>query len=513
MKRFVTSILIILLLFLIPTTTLEASFRLTYDTRTTTYYDGVRQTKYVGTINYNDTESIQIINYMGANPTTASDLNIVTGDNYLDYEWGKGTLNQIITNVNNRYDNYHVIGGVNGDFYGANGIPIEAYIRNFEVLSAGLGNQRTVIGFKDDGSVIFGRPCFDGYEAIVSNKEGQIKHRFPIERINQYPLVPGGVSAFFDTYTSSITGDYNKIIFDSINTKHDDYGHTFFGKGLFQEETMSDTEVNGYHFVLVGDTLNSDGLFGEDDQVVVQQKLSCGWEDVRFALGGWERLVHNGVATEVYTEGAGPTYRHPRTAIGVKADGTVFFVTVDGRDYENGYLGVTAYELAEIMLYFDAVHAYNLDGGGSTTMVVENEDAEYIYLNNPSDGQPRSVSNGVFFVRGEHQELPPTLPYPDNRVMLDSPVMAQFDPNQLLTFGAVEHASSYDILIDQETVYTTIDPLLQLDLAPGLHFIQIKANGDYTDFKDSEYSPVIVYFIYDDETNKIIQLLKQLAQR
>lgn len=78
------------------------------------------------------------------------------------------------------------------------------------------------------------------------------------------------------------------------------------------------------------------------------------------AAGPW--LVRDGL---VVTQAGGP--RHPRTAIGTDA-GTTFLVTVDGRAEQAR--GVTMHELAQLMLALGSRDAFNLDGGGSTTMWV-----------------------------------------------------------------------------------------------------------------------------------------------
>ncbi|MER5360717.1 phosphodiester glycosidase family protein [Streptomyces sp. NPDC002785] len=63
------------------------------------------------------------------------------------------------------------------------------------------------------------------------------------------------------------------------------------------------------------------------------------------------------------------TQRHPRTLAGVTGDGALLLVTVDGRD-PGGSIGATLEEAAQLMRSLGARDAMNLDGGGSTTMVV-----------------------------------------------------------------------------------------------------------------------------------------------
>jgi len=91
----------------------------------------------------------------------------------------------------------------------------------------------------------------------------------------------------------------------------------------------------------------------------------------------------------------------PRTAIGVNQNGRyVYLVVVDGRQpfYSNG---ATFQELAELLLEYGAYFAMSLDGGGSSTMVVE-KNGKPVVMNSPIDnyipGRERPVANhfGVY---------------------------------------------------------------------------------------------------------------------
>src|SRR5690606_12609882 len=58
----------------------------------------------------------------------------------------------------------------------------------------------------------------------------------------------------------------------------------------------------------------------------------------------------------------------PRTAVGITADGKVLLVTADAANGKN--TGPSLKEMAYVMRHYGAVSAMNLDGGGSTQMVV-----------------------------------------------------------------------------------------------------------------------------------------------
>ncbi len=80
--------------------------------------------------------------------------------------------------------------------------------------------------------------------------------------------------------------------------------------------------------------------------------------------------------------------RAPRTAIGLKRDGTVVVLVVDGRSRTSN--GLTLNELATYFLRLGARDAINLDGGGSSVMVINGK-----IVNKPSDGKERAVSMGL----------------------------------------------------------------------------------------------------------------------
>lgn len=113
------------------------------------------------------------------------------------------------------------------------------------------------------------------------------------------------------------------------------------------------------------------------------------------AIGGNQRILTNGVVTapnDSYTNTL-----NPHTAIATNADRTrVYLMTVDGR--QNGYSeGMRTTEMATLFLQFGATDAVNLDGGGSTTMVMDdsNDNLQNARLiNSPSDGAtPQQAGN------------------------------------------------------------------------------------------------------------------------
>lgn len=117
------------------------------------------------------------------------------------------------------------------------------------------------------------------------------------------------------------------------------------------------------------------------------------WARASGAVSGAGLLLRNGREFTDWTEEritAGfDTTRHPRTMIG-EGGGAIWLVTIDGRQPTLS-LGMTFTEMKRLARRLGLRSALNLDGGGSTTMVVKGN-----VVNHPSDAAgPRPVSDAV----------------------------------------------------------------------------------------------------------------------
>jgi hypothetical protein len=125
----------------------------------------------------------------------------------------------------------------------------------------------------------------------------------------------------------------------------------------------------------------------------------------REAVGGFPVLVRDSVEAAGLDSAGAATFgpvRHPRTIVAFASRGRrLMLVTVDGR--QPGYsVGMTLREAAGLALDLGATDAINLDGGGSTAMVVRRGSsgtARYEVVNRPSDPQgERPVGNALAVV-------------------------------------------------------------------------------------------------------------------
>ena len=129
------------------------------------------------------------------------------------------------------------------------------------------------------------------------------------------------------------------------------------------------------------------------DTLELQESLGSTWADqAKIIVGGGPLLLENGQVNvrtrEEFIASDIAWGRAPRTALGLKRDGTLLLLVVDGRSKQSK--GLTLEELAIYFLRLGARDALNLDGGGSSIMVIDGQ-----AVNHPSDGRERPVSIGV----------------------------------------------------------------------------------------------------------------------
>ncbi len=120
------------------------------------------------------------------------------------------------------------------------------------------------------------------------------------------------------------------------------------------------------------------------------------WEPLN-GVGAGPVLINNGEIANTYeeeffdkTSGVGPTSNNPRSAIGATDDKKIIFFVCEGRGMTEGVYGFTLEEEAQILLSLGCIEAINLDGGGSSCMLINGIEAIQ-----PSDGEQRSIVTAV----------------------------------------------------------------------------------------------------------------------
>jgi hypothetical protein len=273
-----------------------------------------------------------------------------------------------------------VVGGVNGDFYGGTGIPTNIQIAQGEILLKPV--TRPAIGFTAGNS-----PLIDivtmSVTALIGDTVATVHGVNTSRQTNQMIL--------FNSYTGSSTGTnsfgtealirpitpwvVNDTVVCIAESLHVGAGNMTIPRGWAVLSAHGTSETALLSRIQAGDTLR------------LLQNITPGLPRLKEMVGGNPKLISGGVDVSP----AAP--REPRTAAGFSADSTLLYlVTVDGRQ-GNLSVGMTFTELAQFMRQIGVHEGINLDGGGSTTMVIRDS-----IMNSPSDGGERAVSNGLLVI-------------------------------------------------------------------------------------------------------------------
>ena len=296
----------------------------------------------------------------------------------------------------------------NGDYFLSTGENVESYVNDGVVVSKGAFTTKHCIGFDNAGKVVVGRMTeVEKRLMVVLNGERTF---FDIDKLNEAP------------------GENEIAIYTKAGS------HTFEGAGVYvcnaTSGSLNSYPVYGSSYRLSPETPETvnlrSGQFavvvkGEDNQffydnvtygvevdlveIPAGEFAGCTW-----VLGGYDILVDDGVVnTKCHTDNSGDA-KAPRTFIGFKEDGTGFLCIADGR--QSGYaLGISVNKEAELAKALGAQFALELDGGGSSTMLVRIDDVLTL-RNKPSDGSMRRVSNAIMLVEKEKAEEQPEQPTP-----------------------------------------------------------------------------------------------------
>lgn len=260
------------------------------------------------------------------------------------------------------------VAAVNGGFFSSSGDPLGCLMVNGELVSA-PDPQRTCVGIEDDGTILFD---FVRFEATViapagtTRLDGVNRERRTDELILYRPS--------FDATTRTNEFGAEAIVSGGVVTSVID------GKGnapIPREGFVLSGHGRARQWILEAMQPSVPLLV---DSRLVSASGDPRWMKVVHTIGGGPRLLAEGQF--VGGEGFPQLFserRHPRTAIGVLPDGRVLLFVVDGRQPYHS-LGMTLQELAINLRQLGAVDAMNLDGGGSTTMVVAGR-----VVNLPSD--------------------------------------------------------------------------------------------------------------------------------
>ena len=291
-----------------------------------------------------------------------------------------------------------VIGAINGDFYASGGITIGAQIAKGTLLKRPY--PRSVFALSEDKQPYIGIVTYNGQVSkqdslsLTIHGVNEVRNADQLVLYNKFSGSNTGTNQWGVEleleYLANPVGVNEDIV--ALITAKDSILETGHGNmaipqgmgGVLSGHGISRDYINEHYFV--GDTL------------IIRLNLPPSTSVLTELIGGTPRIIRDGIeSVEWEAEAVGSSFahdRHPRTAVGFNADSTVVYLfTVDGR--QGGYsVGMSLFELADYMLEWGVYQGINLDGGGSTTMVVRGD-----VVSSPSDaGGERSVANALMAI-------------------------------------------------------------------------------------------------------------------
>ncbi len=365
------------------TTTALASV-LGTETYSSVEVDVAQGTTYINNVFISDQSGVgkQTENYYEYKPNDGIKP-VIVNDAYI---YGKSTVSSMLSKI--RSQGLYPIMMMNSDFFSfKTGVPMGHQIVD-GVIATKDSSGEDALGINPDGS---GFVSWLTISTTVKVGENTIN----VENINKYPQ-PYAIYMLTDKFSDTTRAEkpsYNVIIGSVSGEMKLDSEIT----GVVEEVTESDGAIaipQGKIVLVVDKEIAAERmeqmkLFNVGDSVTITNSAAgdSRWAQCTYiqgSVGG--RLIKDGQVQSADEAAA------PRSAVGIKSDGSIIFYTIDGRQTGYSY-GVRLKTLSNRLHELGCVDAINFDGGGSTCIAgIYPGESDAQILNKPSEGKERSVA-------------------------------------------------------------------------------------------------------------------------
>lgn len=326
---------------------------------------------------------------------------------------GKETVRSIAHRRSQRGDRHVLVAinggfGVLGDMKGYGGALENLHIQAGELMTQPAADREACFGVTSTGEFLIGPVEM---EAVVTVGT----YSLPLECINQR-FLDGCQSILYTPRMGDSTHTNRRRTYEIILTEL-----TLPIAGEYQSEFVIDRFGKGGNNPIPDDgavisfrsridkKLEAQLSAGKSGKIEIRANPAV-WNRTIQAIGGRIRLVKNGRVNEMLEKHHHAQKQHtpgkrqrdlalsyePRTALGYNAQKLILIVA-DGR--RTGYsTGLSLYRLASLLIELGATEAINLDGGSSSTFVVDGK-----VLNRPSGQGERDVLNAVLITADQPQ--------------------------------------------------------------------------------------------------------------
>ena len=311
--------------------------------------------------------------------------------------YAAASINKAVETAQNM--GYHVLAAVNTDFFSyATGVPMGIVIEDGVYKSSPEG--RPAIAIEDREFSLLETP-----EVTLTLTHKDSDQDITVHHLNKWRSAYGGLyllNEYFSTVSTRTSTSGWMVRMEELDGDELTVSGKLRLKVTELIQGSDPVSIGEGEYILTADDASGMNdifeLFQVGDRLTLTTECTdTALKDAQWACGTGDIMVQDGELLDPESWEFTEKGRDPRTALGVRRDGTVVMYVVDGR--KSGYSGgLSQLDLAEEMKAQDCEWAVNLDGGGSSAMSVwiPGITAPGV-VNLPSDGKPRGCATYLLF--------------------------------------------------------------------------------------------------------------------
>ena len=334
----------------------------------------------------------------------APNENVTPAVSYGDYITSRATLSAMAKSLEGQ--GKRVVSGLNGDWYVmATGATTGLVVTDGVVRATPYYSSAWAIGFRADGSAFIGQP---GVSATVTFGGQERKLTGAINKVRKTLSSDGtgGLTLLTDDFAATTQNTQPGV--DVVLVPADDGSGLYAAEPKLNQKTRyvveqvlesaASIDIPEGKAVLTLNAADDANLLAAlralqpgDEVILSVTAADPQWAEAVQALGGVDKILTGGQAASGLD-----TSRTACSAVGIKADGTLVFYAMDGR--QSGHsVGATITQVAMRLAELGCVEAISMDGGGSTTIGAAYPDQSGMQVvNKPSEGKERANSTAIF---------------------------------------------------------------------------------------------------------------------
>lgn len=343
-------------------------------------------------------------------PSTINDGKIVTWSQGTIHGFDASTVRSTAKDYEQSHPGWIVVAAMNADFFAINDTqePLNFHMQEGNLLQPRIiGGDHSALGWTQDGKVLAGVPTIEEHMTLQIFDKGKIASEIAIQAVNDTPSETGislitkdsrnkvdltGYTVYIGNYDLCRISLYNKRVFVS-------------GKISSIDTSLAENSIPALNeFYLVSKDGSLDGL-STDTYVKCQHKVTGEFAGIESGTGYVIKILENGTPlwrANSIKGGDKFDYKsstHPRALIGFRDNGSTVMMVANGRGKESDCnIGMSVFQGADMLRQLGCTEAYNLDGGGSATLIVRNSYGNFDVINTPSDGSERGIGNAILYV-------------------------------------------------------------------------------------------------------------------